>query len=195
MNANEIREMEFNKSAMFGYKITEVDEYLEEVSNEFEAEVKKNVELQNKLEILARKVRQYRANEEQLKTSILDAQNRANEIINEANEKSEQILKDANEQSERIIDEAKLKSIAMLDEANIEYEKVKEATNSQQKGSLLALEDLQKEVTEFKSNLIELYKEHLQKVIEMPETVEYTTEITASPDENQLTLDSENNAE
>ena len=195
MNANEIREMEFNKSAMFGYKITEVDEYLEEVSNEFEAEVKKNVELQNKLEILARKVRQYRANEEQLKTSILDAQNRANAIINEANEKSEQILKDANEQSERIIDEAKLKSIAMLDEANIEYEKVKEATNSQQKGSLLALEDLQKEVTEFKSNLIELYKEHLQKVIEMPETVEYTTEITASPDENQLTLDSENNAE
>ena len=195
MNANEIREMEFNKSAMFGYKITEVDEYLDEVSNEFEAEVKKNVELQKKLEILARKVRQYRANEEQLKNSILDAQERANAIINEANEKSEQILKDANEQAERIIDEAKLKSIAMLDEANIEYEKVKEATNSQQKGSLLALEDLQKEVTEFKSNLIELYKEHLQKVIEMPETVEYTTEKTASPDENQLTLDSENNAE
>ena len=77
-----------------------------------------------------------------------------------------------------------------------EYEKVKEATNSQQKGSLLALEDLQKEVTEFKSNLIELYKEHLSKVMAMPETIDTVlTEGSSSPNENQLTLDSENNAD
>ena len=188
MDSNDIKQMQFTKSAMFGYKPNEVDDYLSEVSAEFEDLTKKNADLREKLEILARKVRQYRANEEQLKDSILNAQAHANEIVSEATEKSEKMINDAKAESERILDEAKLKSVSMLNDAKTEYDKILEATDAEQKGSKLALTNLQQEVSVFKANLVELYKEHLAKVIAMPETVEDAVDIKAAND-SQLSLE------
>ena len=125
MDYKEIGEKEFSKSSMFGYKPNEVDDFLDEVSKEFEAITKKNSELQDKLEILALKVREYRANEEQLKTSILDAQKRANHIVKEATEKSESMLNSAKSESEKILDDAKLKSISMINDAKEQYDRIK----------------------------------------------------------------------
>ena len=92
MNSREIKEKQFKKSAMFGYKTADVDEYIAEISEEFEVLEKKNAELLEKLEILAKKVRQYRANEEQLKIAILDAQKHASDIVSNATEKSDKML-------------------------------------------------------------------------------------------------------
>lgn len=172
MDYKEIGEKEFSKSSMFGYKPNEVDDFLDEVSKEFEAITKKNSELQDKLEILALKVREYRANEEQLKTSILDAQKRANHIVKEATEKSESMLSSAKSESEKILDDAKLKSISMINDAKEQYDRIKAECEKEQSGSKIALDNLQKEVTEFKANLVELYKQHLTQVIAMPEKVE-----------------------
>ena len=172
MDYKEIGEKEFSKSSMFGYKPNEVDDFLDEVSKEFEAITKKNSELQDKLEILALKVREYRANEEQLKTSILDAQKRANHIVKEATEKSESMLNSAKSESEKILDDAKLKSISMINDAKEQYDRIKAECEKEQSGSKIALDNLQKEVTEFKANLVELYKQHLTQVIAMPEKVE-----------------------
>ena len=196
MNSREIKDKQFKKSAMFGYKTVDVDEYIAEISEEFEVLEKKNAELLEKLEILAKKVRQYRANEEQLKIAILDAQKHASDIVSNATEKSDKMLADAKDQSEKMIDEAKLKSISMISDARVEYDKIVESTQNEQRGSKLALANLQREVSEFKSNLVELYKEHLSKVMAMPETIDTAlTEGSSSPNENQLTLDSENNAD
>lgn len=188
MDYNEIGSKEFNKSSMFGYKPSEVDEYLDELGKEFEHLATKNTELQAKLEILALKVKEYRANEEQLKTSILDAQKRANDIINEATEKSENMLKSAKEQSEKIVDDAKLKSISLINEAKEQYDRIKAESEKEQSGSKIALENLQREVTEFKANLVELYKKHLSEVIAMPEKIEENSSENLK-DTSQLSLD------
>ena len=189
MDYNEIGAKEFAKSTMFGYKPSEVDEFLSEVSKEFEKLSNKNTELQEKLEILALKVKEYRANEEQLKTSILDAQKRANDIVKEATEKSENMINSAKSQSEKIVDEAKLKSISMINDAKEQYDRIKTETEKEQSGSRVALERLQKEVTDFKANLVELYKRHLAEVIAMPEIVAQNASDKDLSNENQLSLD------
>lgn len=88
MNAKEISMKKFDKSA-FGYKADEVDAYLNEIAaaiNELNAQ---NVELQNKLEILAGKLEEYRQDENSMKEALVGAQKLGNNMIKEAKEKAD----------------------------------------------------------------------------------------------------------
>ena len=105
-------------------------------------------------------------------TMIVPDHCRANHIVKEATEKSESMLNSAKSESEKILDDAKLKSISMINDAKEQYDRIKAECEKEQSGSKIALDNLQKEVTEFKANLVELYKQHLTQVIAMPEKVE-----------------------
>lgn len=189
MNSQEIASKKFEKSAMFGYKTDIVDEYITDVAAEFEALEKQNADLKEKLEILARKVREYRNNEEQLKTAILDAQKKGSEILEDSKMAAGQILDEANQEAKKIKDEAQLQRNAMLAEANEEYAAIKAETSKEQEGSAKALENLKIEVSEFKRNLISIYTEHLEKVKEMPEFIKNEDCKDTDINENQISLE------
>ena len=61
----EIREKSFDKArSMFGgYDMATIDEYLEELANDFEALQKENVVLKSKMKVLVDKIEEYRTND------------------------------------------------------------------------------------------------------------------------------------
>lgn len=152
MNVEDIHNVTFDR-VMRGYKPEEVDEYLDKVAAELEKLQAEKSDLQaqktdaeNKLYILAEKVEQYRNDEETLKTALLNAQRMGESVIHEARQKAETILYDATNKANQARNE-------ML-------EKVAEEE--------LLLSRLKAEVARFKSEILNLYKQHIESLSLLP---------------------------
>ena len=96
--------------------------------------------------ILAEKVDQYRNDEETLKTALLNAQRMGESVILEARRKAETILYDATNKANQARDEA--------------LQKVAEEE--------LLLSRLKAEVARFKSDILNLYKQHIESLSLLP---------------------------
>ena len=81
----------FDKAA-FGYKPEDVDNYIEQQNYRIAALEAEKSELQEKMQVLAEKINQYRADEADLKDALLGAQKLRNTILAEAKTKSEDII-------------------------------------------------------------------------------------------------------
>jgi cell division initiation protein len=90
----DIRHKEF-KRGMRGYADEEVDEFLDEVADEYERLFKENIDLSERLESLEDKVKQYRRIEETLQKTLVSAQQSAEELKTNATKESQLILRDA----------------------------------------------------------------------------------------------------
>lgn len=146
MTPNELREKKFNRAFGFGYRMEDVDRYLELVAKSMEDMIAENAALNKKLEVLADKISEYRNDEESLRTALLGAQKLGDSVIRESKGKAAGIMRDANQKAEMMIDNAK---------RQLDREKK-------------AFDNLQKEVETFKNNLFEMYKQHLAIVSGMP---------------------------
>ena len=93
----EIREKSFDKArSMFGgYDMATIDEYLEDLANDFEALQKENVALKSKMKVLVDKIEEYRTNESALNMAILSAQKLSVQIENDARSRSASIVSEA----------------------------------------------------------------------------------------------------
>ena len=168
MNAKEISAQRFDKSA-FGYKVDEVDAYLNEVAAVVNELTVQNAELQNKLEILATKLEEYRQDENSMKEALIGAQKLGNNILKEAKEKADEIITEAQAKGDTIIREATESSQKTLASVKKDIEK-------EQHTLLLT----QREVSNFKSKLLALYKSHLDTITSIPEIKEKDSEAVES---------------
>ena len=168
MNAKEISAQRFDKSA-FGYKVDEVDAYLNEVAAVVNELTVQNTELQNKLEILATKLEEYRQDENSMKEALIGAQKLGNNILKEAREKADEIITEAQAKGDTIIREATESSQKTLASVKKDIEK-------EQHTLLLT----QREVSNFKSKLLALYKSHLDTITSIPEIKEKDSEAVES---------------
>lgn len=93
----EIREKSFDKArSMFGgYDMATIDEYLDELANDFEALAKENTVLKGKMKVLVDKIEEYRTNESALNQAILSAQKLSVQIENDARARSANIVAEA----------------------------------------------------------------------------------------------------
>lgn len=93
----EIREKSFDKArSMFGgYDMGTIDEYLDELANDFEALQKENSVLKSKMKVLVDKIEEYRENESALNMAILSAQKLSVQIENDARSRSASIVAEA----------------------------------------------------------------------------------------------------
>ena len=146
MNAKEIMEKKFEKSA-FGYRVDEVDDYLQEMATAIDKMQAEKAQLEHKLEILADKIQEYRADEDSMRAAILDARKLGASIVKDAQTQADGILADANTQAAKVIDGIQIRA---------EKEK-------------MTLSQLQKEVATFKNQLLALYKNHLELISALPE--------------------------
>ena len=73
LTPNDISSKKFEKAA-FGYKPEEVDAFLSEIIESYKKMYESKVSAEEKLEVLAEKLEEYRANEDSLKTVLLGAQ-------------------------------------------------------------------------------------------------------------------------
>lgn len=83
ITAKDIRESTFSRAAR-GYKVDEIDEYLEKVADSVEKLTEENKTLVKKMEILASKVQEYREDEDNIRAALITAQRSADAIVKEA---------------------------------------------------------------------------------------------------------------
>lgn len=143
LTVNDIKEAKFRKTNIGGgYKAEDVDNFLDDVQASYEELQRENLNLKQKIKILADKVSQYRKDEDSVRDALVGAKKLAN---------SE--LSSAKEQAKNIIENAQKEAALILKNADCDI--------SAQKETLLGLK---KAVRDFRSDILAKYKEHLKLV-------------------------------
>jgi len=101
----DIRHKEF-KRGMRGYADVEVDEFLDEVADEYERLFKENIDLGERVENLEGQVGGYRRIEETLQKTLVSAQASADELKLNANKEAELILHEAGLKARQLVQES-----------------------------------------------------------------------------------------
>ena len=95
LTPQEVSSRAFAKAMMGGYNMTAVDEFLDELTDDYTNLYKENATLKAKLKVLVEKVEEYRATEDSMRATLLSAQKMADSIVREAEEKRDQVLQEA----------------------------------------------------------------------------------------------------
>ena len=95
LTPQEVSTHAFTKALMGGYNMAMVDEFLDELTDDYTALYKENAALKAKLKVLVEKVEDYRATEDSMRATLLTAQKMADTIVHEAEEKRDSILAEA----------------------------------------------------------------------------------------------------
>lgn len=95
LTPQEVASRAFPKAVMGGYNMASVDEFLDELSDDYSALYKENAVLKSKLKVLVEKVEDYRATEDSMRATLLTAQKMADSIVKEAEQKRDGMLAEA----------------------------------------------------------------------------------------------------
>jgi len=101
----DIRHKEF-KRGMRGYADAEVDEFLDEVADEFERVFKDNIDLGERVEMLESQVSSYKRIEETLQKTLVSAQASAEELKQNSAKEAQLILHEAELKGRQLVNEA-----------------------------------------------------------------------------------------
>ncbi len=148
LTIEEIKDISFRRGR--GYRGEDVDAFIDEVIVSFEQLKKEKSDLIRKMDILATRVEQYRADEETVRNALLSSQRVADASIKDANAKAAQIIADA-----------EAKAQAILKESN-------ELTVKQKEVYL----KLKSDSAELRSDLINTYNAHLKTITDLPTDAE-----------------------
>lgn len=91
----DIENKKFARQKIGGYNVDEVDEFLDEITSEYEKLYKENIELKSNEQELTDNVGQYKNIESTLQNTLIIAQKTADEVQEVAKKQAEQIIKDA----------------------------------------------------------------------------------------------------
>ncbi|MCB2291962.1 DivIVA domain-containing protein [Clostridium algoriphilum] len=117
----DINNKEFKKG-LRGYNADEVDEFLDKVAEEYEILYKENSTLREKASFLEEKLEHHVKIEATIQSTLVLAQNAAEQAKSSAQKESELIIKNANDSSQKLLD----KSHNDVLKVNDEYDKTKQ---------------------------------------------------------------------
>ena len=117
ISADELRKIDIS-IAQNGYNKKEVDKLLDEAADTVDAYINQSEELYHKMEVLASKIEEYRAEEDIIKSAIIKAEKTAGEIRKEAKEKADAVLEAGESKVNHIIAEANARSAEIIEDAN-----------------------------------------------------------------------------
>lgn len=146
ITSEDVRRVTFDK-AMRGYRCDDVDDYLKQVAESMEALSAQNDDLQKKLVVLAQRIDQYRAEEDTLRTTMINAQRLGENVIREAKQKAAEVIRAANMKAEDREQRAR---------DDVELAKQEVVT-------------LKSEADSFKRSLMEMYRKHINLISKLPE--------------------------
>lgn len=95
LTPQEVSSHAFTKGFMGGYNMTMVDEFLDELTDDYTALYKENAALKAKMKVLVEKVEDYRATEDSMRATLLTAQKMADSIVREAEARRDNLLAQA----------------------------------------------------------------------------------------------------
>jgi len=196
LTVNEIREVKFSR-AMGGYKADDVDVFLDKIEadySEFERIIK---EYELKVQTLASEIEGFKNSQSSIQNVLVSAQTLADQIVREAKEKSDEIIKQAETNIETIT--AREKELSQAFEIKAQEQKtvlekeLSEMVNTAQKKAdtitaaaeervthqQMLFDRLKVEIAAFKSSISAKYKEHLEILTSLPDSVPAEPEYVA----------------
>lgn len=161
LTPDRIKEKTFQTTGRGSYRAEDVDSFLREVSASYEQMFKENTDLIKKISVFAKKIEEYRADEDSLKMALLNAQKLADKIVAEAKETAEKEVASVKGETDRLRAEAasdaaalelnaKNESEAMLSSAKKESSEL--LANAKAEAEKL-IEDATKEAKEILGNI------------------------------------------
>lgn len=146
LTIEDIKAIVFHRAGKNGYSAVDVDTFIDDVVATVEQLNAEKKELIRKMDILAKKIEQYRADEETVRNALITSQKLSDNTMKEAQNKAEYIIRAAEKKSRAILTEAEMAT---------EREKDK-------------FEALHGETAKLRREIIALYKKHLALVEELP---------------------------
>lgn len=141
---HELKNKTFSR-VLRGYNSVEVDEHINFIIDKYTELYRQNDELERRLKLAEAKLAEFHADEESIRSALVNAQKASAKIISEANERADVIMRSARTNCNKVI--ASFKS---------ELQKERE--------ELLAL---RRAVAEFKARLFTLYQQHIAYIEEI----------------------------
>ena len=99
----DIENKKFNKQMMNGYNVDEVDEFLDQVMQDYETNYKELASMKNKIEELNNALNHYKNIETTLQNTLVMAQSTAEEVKGVAKQQADQIVAEAQKEAENIL--------------------------------------------------------------------------------------------
>lgn len=91
----DIENKKFSKQMMNGYSVDEVDEFLDEITSDYEKLYKESNDIKKKLECAIEDMEKYKNIEGTLQNTLIMAQTAAEDVKNLAKQQAEQIINEA----------------------------------------------------------------------------------------------------
>ena len=126
LTPQDIQSKEFTKAVFGGYDMSAVDDFLEELTENYSALYKDNAVLKGKLKVLVEKVEEYRSTEDAMRMALLTAQKMSDDMVEETQKKCDEMIAAANRQAE----ETKAKLASQFEEEQQKLQEAKEQTAS-----------------------------------------------------------------
>ena len=145
MNPGDLLNTKFERK-MGGYKAADVDNFLVEAAALYSQQTRENTELKRKLETANRKLQDYEQDKDSLREALLNAQKLADSIVRDARTKAEKVEQEAEGRANSLM-------LEMRGEILAEQEK---------------LNEMKRRVSEFRSELMNMYRAHIELISEMP---------------------------
>lgn len=95
LTPQEVSNRAFSKATFGGYNMAMVDEFLDELTDDYTALYKENATLKAKMKVLVDKVEEYRATEDSMRAALLTAQKMASTMVEEAEAKKAHLIANA----------------------------------------------------------------------------------------------------
>ncbi len=191
LSALEIKSIDFT-TGLRGYKTEEVDVFLDKVEADYLQFERLIKDYTAKIEQLETEVENFKSAQNSIQNVLLNAQKLADHIVNEAKEKSEEIISNAEKniiiitEKEKELAEAferkanerkaalKLELEQMVEKENLKAQSIVKASEDAVKRQQVLFDKLKLEIVAFKSSVTSKYKEHLNILQEIPDTVDMT---------------------
>ena len=100
MTPQEVASHVFAKATFGGYNMTMVDEFLDQLTEDYTALYNDNTILKNKLKVLSDSIEQYRATDVAMRKTLLAAQQMADSMVSDAEKKKTQLEQDATQEAQ-----------------------------------------------------------------------------------------------
>ena len=143
----DIENKRFSKQMMNGYSVEEIDEFLDQLTLDYQALYRENTVLKEKIDDMEASINHYKTIEGTLQNTLVMAQSTAEEIKKIANQQADQIIKEAELKAKESVSEIKNQTIEEMRHIE-EVKKQFEVYKAKMEALLISQLELLKDVNE-----------------------------------------------
>ena len=171
LTPQDVRSVQFEKN-LRGYRTEDVDRFLDKVEEQLREDDAQAEQLRKQIADLTAEnqklhdeLKSFEADGEMLKSALINAQRMGENVIREANQKAEDIIHRANLRGDDIIRDAN----ELLQKANDRADEIENEANEKRLAEEREYDRVRLEVTRFKSDVLNLYRSHVESLSRLPE--------------------------